>query len=124
MGKIVKKRFEFLVEQPEADVSKSFELDKTIKYVTGLLLAADRDDLLFYRGSQKVEINKEEFFPDGYESKLLMSGINVAPNDRFYDLGKVEAGNGIVKITYKDVENFMTRFEPYRVSVYVACELG
>ena len=124
MGKIVKKRFDFLVEQAGADISKGFELDKTIKYVTGVLLAADRDDLLFYRGTQKIEINKEELFPDGYESKLLMSGINVAPNDRFYDLGKVEAGNGIVKVTYKDVENFVSRFEPYRVSVYVTCELA
>ncbi|MGZ4065027.1 MAG: hypothetical protein ACXVP0_18765, partial [Bacteroidia bacterium] len=87
-----------------------------------LLLTSDKDDLLYYRGSQKIEINKEEYFPDGYESKLLMSGINVSPKQRYYDLGGVNPGNGSVKITYLDTEDGRTSFTSYRVSLYLDCE--
>lgn len=123
MGKVIRKRFDVLIEQPESEVSKTFELDKTVKFITGLLVTSDRDDLLFYRGSQKIDINKEEIFPEAYESKLIMSGINVSPNQRYYDIGKMDVGNGRIRIEYKDKENLMSRFEPYRVSLYVTCEL-
>ncbi|HEX7412699.1 MAG TPA: hypothetical protein VF411_01545, partial [Bacteroidia bacterium] len=73
--------------------------DKNIVKVNGLLVTSDKDDILFYRGTQKIEINMEEYFPGNYESKLLMSGINVGLRQRYYDLGGVAPGNGLVKIT-------------------------
>lgn len=119
MLKPIKKRFDIQVTSPGTTITQTFELDKTIKSVCGLLLSSDKDDLLYYRGSQKIEINKEEIFPDGYESKLLMSGINVSPKQRFYDLGNVNPGNGSVKITYVDTEDGRTNFTAYRVSLYL-----
>ena len=123
MLKAVKKRFDITITQANSTVSNTFELDKNILKVHGVLVTSDKDDLLYYRGSQKIEINKEEYFPDDYESKLLMSGVNVAPKQRYYDLGGVPTGNGRVKITFKDVDDSRTEFTPYRVSLYLDCEM-
>lgn len=119
----VKKRFDISVTEPDKIFSKSFELDKNIVSVKGILFTSDKDDMLYYRGSQKVEINKEEIFPENYESKLLLSGINVSPNNRYYDLGSQPAGNGTIKVEYKDTEDTRAAFVPYRVSLYVECVL-
>jgi hypothetical protein len=123
MSTIIKKRFDVFVTEPNKNFSKSFDLDKTIQNVKGILFTSDKDDLLYYRGSQKVEINKQEIFPENYESKLLMTGINVAPNQRYYDVGNVAVGNGIVKVDYKDSDDSRTVFENYRVSIYLLCEI-
>lgn len=124
--RFVKKRFRFLVSTAGGSFpDKAFLLDKNIKLVRGILLTADKPDLLFYRGTQQIRINGDELFPEEYESKLLMSGINVAPDQKFADLGDgVIAGNGEVKVVFKDVENSYAPFEPYEVSIYLICELG
>ena len=123
MLKATKKRFDIKIREANTTVSDTFELEKNIVKVHGVLVTSDKDDLLYYRGTQKIEINKEEFFPDNYESKLLMSGINVAPKQRYYDLGGVTPGNGRVQIVFKDLDDGRTRFEPYRVSLYLDCEM-
>ena len=123
MLKATKKRFDIKILVANSSVNDTFELDKNIVKVHGILVTSDKDDLLYYRGTQKVEINKEEFFPENYESKLLMSGINVAPKQRYYDLGGVAPGNGLVKISYKDLDDGRTVFAPYRVSLYLDCEM-
>ncbi len=122
MTKIIKKRFDLQITAANQIKSDSFELDKTILSIKGILITSDRDDLLYYRGTQKIEINKEEIFPENYESKLLMSGINVAPRSRYYDLGGITPGNGIIKVDYKDSNNDLSFFTPYRVSIYFDCE--
>ena len=121
MLKPIKKRYDILISASGQNVSKSFDLDKTIKTVRGVLVTSDKDDLLYYRGTQKIEINKEEYFPDNYESKLLMSGINVSPRQRYYELGDVPVGDGTIKISYTDTADGRTTFTPYRVSLYVDC---
>lgn len=123
MLKPVKKRFDIEIENDGDRISKTFELDKNIKSIKGVLITSDKDDLLYYRGTQKIEINKSEFFPDNYESKLLMSGINVSPKQRYYDLGNVAPGNHLVKISFEDVDDGRTSFEKYRVSLYLDCEM-
>ena len=123
MLKATKKRFDIKITQANSTVSDTFELEKNIVKVRGVLVTSDKDDLLYYRGTQKIEINKEEFFPDNYESKLLMSGINVSPKQRYYDLGGVTPGNGRVQIVYKDLDDGRTVFVPYRVSLYLDCEM-
>ncbi|MFL5763881.1 MAG: hypothetical protein ACJ77K_08075 [Bacteroidia bacterium] len=123
MLKPVKKRFDLQVSTAKETVTKTYELDKNIKSVKGVLVTSDKDDLLYYRGTQKIEINKEEYFPENYESKLLMSGINVSPKQRYYDLGGVNPGNGIIKLTFTDNEDGRTVFQAYRVSLYVDCEM-
>lgn len=124
MNKKVIKIFDIQVSQANKTYSDSFELDKDISSVKGILITSDKDDLLYLRGSQKIELNKEEYFPEKYESKLLMSGINVSPNDRFYNLGSASPGNGILKVDYKDQDDGRSVFSAYRVSIYVECEKG
>jgi len=120
---LIKKRFDILITAPDSTYSQTFELDKTIKFVKGVMLTADKDDLLYYRGSQKIEVNRFELFPEGYESKLLMSGINCSPNDRYYETGELPIGNAQVKMEYKDTSDGRTQFVAYRVSIYLDCEL-
>lgn len=123
MGKRVKKRYDIDVITAGALHTKTFELDKTVEKVHGILFASDRDDLMYYRGSGKVEINSDELFPEGYETKLLMSGLNVSPNDRFYNLGGVPPGNFKVKVEYKDTADARLQFAAYRVSLYLDVEI-
>jgi hypothetical protein len=119
---IIKKRFDISITERNKSVSKTFELDKTITAIKGVLLTADKDDLLYYRGTIKVEINKEEIFPSGYEAKLLMSGIAVAPNQRWYDTGRIAPGNRELKVDYLDSDDGRSQFVPYRLSLYVLAE--
>jgi hypothetical protein len=123
MSKRIKKRYDIEVTTANTLHSKTFELDKTVEKVHGILFASDRDDLMYYRGSSKVEINSDEIFPEGYESKLLMSGLNVSPNDRFYNLGGAPPGNFKVKVEYKDTPDARLQFVPYRVSIYLDVEI-
>jgi hypothetical protein len=123
----IRKRFDLLIPQPNTTVSQTFELEKSILAIKGLLLTASRDDFMYVNGSQRIEINGEEIFPEGYESKLLMSGVNVQPNKRYYDLGNMLPGNGRIKIEYTDTSPDATPpYDPslaYRVSLYLDCEM-
>lgn len=120
---MVKKRFSLLVDTASQSYTKTFHLDKNIRLVHGLLVSSDKPNQLFYRGSQRIEIGGDELYPEDYESRLLMSGISVPPDEKFASLGDVPAANGEVKILYKDRENSNTMFEPYEVSIYLICEL-
>ena len=119
----VKKRYDMEITQENGNHAKTFELDKNIVKVHGLLLESNRDDYLFYRGFCKIELNRQEIFPEGYAAKLLMSGINVSPNDRYYRLDGLEPGNGQLKMEYFDHEHVLLGFETYRVSLYLDCEI-
>lgn len=124
MPKRIKKRFDINVTTANTIHSKDFELDKNTISVHGLLIASNRDDLLYYRGAQKIEINRDEIFPEGYESKLLMTGINVSPNERYYNLHGKHPGNFKVSVSYKDTDYTGLSFDPYRVSIYLDCEIS
>lgn len=122
--KTIYKRFSFLVDGANQSYSKKFELDRNIRLITGIQMSCNVPGMLFYRGSQRIEINGEELYPEDYESRLLMSGINVPPDQRFVDLGNgVLAGNGEVKLLYKDTESVYASFNPYTVSIILKCEL-
>lgn len=118
----VRKRFDITIPEAAKTVTEKFELDKTAKSITGLVLTSDREDLLFFRGEQKIEINGKEYFDEKYESKLLMTSLNVPVNNRYLDLKNVEPGNGIVSISYTDHNHTLAPFVPYRVSLYVQYE--
>lgn len=123
MSKRIKKRYDIDVTEANAITSKTFELDKNVEKVHGVLFTSDRDDLMYYRGSGKVELNSDEIFPEGYETKLLMSGLNVSPNDRYYNLGGTAPGNFKLKVEYKDTPDSRLAFVPYRVSIYLDLEV-
>ena len=74
---------------------------------------------MFYRGTQKIQINDKEIIPEDFESKLLMAGINTIPDDRMIDLGDLPSGNQKLEVWYKDEDHEMADFTSYRVSIYV-----
>jgi hypothetical protein len=121
--KYIYKRFNVAVTAPDTNFPKKFDLDKNIKVVRAIQITSNRPNLLFYRGSQRIEVSGEELFPEDYESKMLMSGISVAPDERFVEVGDIQAGNGEVKINYKDASNPEAAFSPYVVSLVLKCEL-
>jgi len=123
MGKKIKKRFDIDVTAENAVASKTFELDKTVEKINGILFTSNRDDLVYYRGTAKVEINSDEIFAEDYECKLLMSGLNVSPNDRYYSLGGIPPGNFKVKVDYKDTTDNRLPFAAYRFSIYLDLEI-
>lgn len=122
MKQIIKKRFDLSVKQANQNVKQEFELDKNITRITGILLTSDREEMLYHRGTQKIEINNEEIVPERYESKLLQSGLNISPNDRYYKINNNATGNRLLKVDYTDSDDGRTSFTPYRVSIYVECE--
>jgi hypothetical protein len=120
----VDKIYNFLVEAEGEPVSKKFDLDKNVKVVHGIIMSSDRPNLLFYRGSQRIELSGEELFPEDYESKMFMSGMSVAPDDKYKSLGNgVVSGNGELKIQFKDNANPNAPFAAYKVIVTLLCEM-
>ena len=120
----VDKIYTFLVNADGEPVSKKFNLDKNVKVVRGIMMSSDRPNLLFYRGSQRIEISGEELFPEDFESKMFMSGMAVAPDNKYKTLGNgVVAGNGEFKIQYKDTVNPNAPFAPYKVIVSLLLEM-
>ncbi len=119
----VRKRFDIQIQLAGQNTTEKFELDKTAKNITGLVMTSDREDLLFFRGEQKIEINGTEYFPENYESKLLMTSLNVPVNSRYYVLKNAEPGNGIVTLSYRDFNHVQAPFVPYRVSLYIQYEV-
>lgn len=118
-NKILKEQVKVAVTQLGETVKNHLEVDKMADRIIGIAIVADKDDLMFYRGSQKISISDEEFFPEGYQSKLIMCGLNVAPDDRMVRFGEVDPGNRKVEITYTDTESSYARFEPYTVTLWV-----
>jgi hypothetical protein len=119
-NKIIKERFTVNVTAAGETFKASFEVDKNADKIIGIAISSDRDDILYYRGTQAIKINDEEFFPETYESKLLMSGINVSPNERYFRLGRINPGNRKVEIIYSDSGNDdMITFMAHRVYLYV-----
>lgn len=115
---LIKERFDLLITNENQSYKHEFELDKNANYLIGIALTSSRDDLMFYRGSQKILLNDMELFPEGFESKLLLSGLNVAPDNRMISLGQLNTGNGKLEIIYTDKAHELIKFSPYRVTIY------
>src|SRR6187549_3157968 len=79
----VDKIYTFQVDAEGQPVNKKFDLDKNVKVVHGIMMSSDKPNLLFYRGSQRIELSGEELFPEDFESKMFMSGMAVAPDDKY-----------------------------------------
>ena len=123
-ARLVDKIFSFLVDTEGTPYSKKFDLDKNVKLVHGIMLSSDKPNLLFYRGSQRIEISGDEIFPEDFESKIMMSGLAVPPDQKYLSLGNgVVSGNGEVKVQYKDTVNPNAPFASYKVIIILKCEM-
>jgi hypothetical protein len=116
------KEYDININADGATVKKTFEVDKSVKTVRGVMLLSNRPDLVFYRGSLRLEINKEEIFPEGFSASRLLSSPNVKPNDRIYTIGEHTAGNGLIKVDYTDTADGRTVFGTYTVTLCIEGE--
>lgn len=115
---LIKERFDIVVPTEFAKVRGEFEIDKSARFLIGFVVSSDREELIYLRGSQRIALNGLELFPEGFESKLLMSGLNVSPDERILTIGQLAIGSGKLVVDYKDSANNLTLFEPYRVTIY------
>jgi len=115
---IIKERFDLQITAANETKKGEFELDKNADILFGVAITSDNEELLFYRGSQKMQVNDKELFPEDFESKLLMTGLCVSPNNRMIKVGMVKSGNGMVEVWFKDTNHPKTKFSPYRVTFY------
>jgi hypothetical protein len=121
---IIKEYVDVQVTAPNNTFKGSFEVDKHVKHIIGIALTSNFEDRIYYRGSQRISINEKEIYPENYESKLLMQGLNVAANDRIIKIDEgFEPGNRKVEIAYKDTDHPYTPFIPYSVRLYVYSQL-
>ena len=116
---IIKERFDLQITSANETKKGEFELDKNAEVVFGVAITTDKEEHLFYRGSQKMQINDQELFPEDFESKLLMTGLSVSPNNRMIKVGDVNSGNGLVEVWFKDTNHPKVAFAPYRVTFYI-----
>lgn len=110
--------FEMEVTKSGEKVTEEFELfynESADLY--GLLLASDREDLVFYRGTLEVLLSGNEIIPENYDAKLLMSGLNVPPGERF-QYTEFFVGNGKLEVRYQDTEHPKAPFQPYKLKIY------
>lgn len=116
--------FPFKVETANNTFNVSpFELPKHTTFIKGVQLISDHPDRLYHRGRQRIEIGGEEVFPEGFDSKLLMASVSVAPRERFFDLGDVLPGDLSIKIRFEDRDHNAAPFEEgYGVSLVVLIE--
>jgi len=115
---IIKERFDMLIDRPNATIKGEFELDRNACFLYGVAVTTDSDEKLYYRGSQKIQVNDQELFPDRFESKMLLSSTSTPPNQRMAKVGMVEKGNGRIDIWFTDEDHPLASFTPYRVSFY------
>ncbi|PTB98006.1 hypothetical protein C9994_00165 [Marivirga lumbricoides] len=102
----IRKSFSFRVDKANKIYTPiNWELPKKTKYVRGIQLTSDFPNKLYYRGAQKIEIGGDELFPEGFDSKILISSISVAPRERFFELGDVLPGDLSVKIRFEDKDH-------------------
>lgn len=107
------KPFSFQVTEANKTVTANFELDKNIVGIKGLIIGSFRPELMYLRGSQRIEISKVEIFPENFLTQWLMIGVATPMNNRFKELKNVIPGNRTVRVDYKDADDGRTVFAPY-----------
>ena len=118
---ILRKRFDVIVSNSGDEVKETRDLDKDTTRIRGILLMSDRDDLLFHRATAGINIGGREVFPPDYHARLLMSGLAVRPDARYFPLD-LEPGNFKLNVHLTDYDNPVAPFGSYRVSVYLELE--
>jgi len=76
--------------------------DRNYKKVVGIQLSCNDATAFDNATLTKFEIDAQEIYPSGFPAKLLASGQDVPPNQRFDKEVDEKADNSTFNITYKD----------------------
>jgi len=107
------KPFSFQVTEANKTVTANFELDKNIVGIKGIIIGSFQPELMYLRGSQRIEISKVEIFPENFLTQYIMIGVATPMNNRFKNLKDIIPGNRTVRVDYKDSDDGRTIFRPY-----------
>ncbi len=125
-NKIVQRRYDVQVTTAGQQVQNSITLDVDVEKIKGVMLTSDREDLMYLRGSFKLQADGSECFPDGTPARVIMFGLGIGPGNRYEPLGNgsFDPGNMNVTLDYNDTNHPQAVFEPYTVSLYIHVNLG
>lgn len=101
--------------------TKGVTTERSYKKVKGIQATCSDKNAVEQGEFDKFEIASKEIYCKGYEVKLIFSGVDVAPNERFDKDVDEEAENSTVDITYRDMNVAGTVF-PYTLIVYLRLE--
>lgn len=121
MSKTKYQRFDIDVTASGQILDKSFQFDQNTKTIKSVAIECSLPNQAYYRGAQRLEINSDEIFPKGHETRRLMSNQAVSPNSRQFDLGDVDPGNRKLVINYQDTDHPSAVFAAYKVSFIFKC---
>lgn len=122
MKKQYSKTFNLEVTQANKTVKKTFEVDKSVVSIKAVGLQSNREELMYYRGSFRLEINKDEIISDETPAKKIYTLPTVDANNRSYRIGNIATGNGLIQFDYTDTDDGRTVFTPYTVSLLIEGE--
>ena len=119
MKKLKYQLVKIVVPATGEEIPVEINTEKGYGLVTGL--SVNTNDKNAYLGSvfNKFEINNRELFVEGFEIKMLTTGIDVSPMERFYEI-KEPADGTKVSIKYKDGGSAVSY--PYTATLYLRLE--
>lgn len=95
------------------------ESDKVYRKITGIHYSSTDTNAIKDSVFAKLEIDNNEIFPDGFEVKLIQTGQELSPNDRYHLLNERAEGSTIV-LNFKDAGNAAAY--PYNATIYLRLE--
>lgn len=100
------------------EVTIDADADKLYKRITGIHASVGDADAVL-TSTIALNINGKEIFPSGFEIKMITTGQEVSPNERYFDLEEPAAGTKIKGI-YKD--GATASAYPYQFIIYLKLE--
>jgi len=87
----------------EANQSVKFSADsnKMYSWIEGLYMSLPEDKAIV-GSTVELKIANEEIFPEGFEAKMLCTGQNCTPNERFFNSIHEEAAGNLVEGRFTD----------------------
>ena len=119
MKKPYSKTFNLQITDAGKTVKKTFEVDKSVVLIQAVMLTSNREELMYCRGTLRLEINKDEIFTEDTPVKKIYALPSVDANHRPYRIGNISTGNGLITFEYTDSEDSRTVFAPYTVSLTI-----
>lgn len=113
-------KIELEITAAALEISKEANTDRLYERITGIHVMTSDSIGISNSYFNKFEVNGEEILCSGFEAKLLSTGQEVSPNEKFYKLNEPALGS-TVSIKYKDFNTVGTTF-PYTVSVMLRLE--
>lgn len=106
--------------------SPEWKFDSDVKRITGVQIVSTDNEMPYFRGTCKIEINGQDIIPDKYPTKALMNNQGVPTNERFNEHlfnGGIDAGNQMIVFRYQDNDHSSAAFTAYKIQLLFTVEI-